>query len=37
MVIDMLPTKYDYKSTEARLYKFWDDNGYFKPTKKNHM
>jgi valyl-tRNA synthetase len=37
MVIDMLPTKYDYKSAEARLYKFWEDNGYFKPTNDPNL
>ena len=28
----MLPKTYDFKAAEARLYKFWEENGYFKPT-----
>jgi len=27
----MLPKTYDYKAAEARLYKFWEKKGYFKP------
>ncbi len=33
----MLPTKYDFKSAEARLYKFWEENGYFKPTNDPNL
>ena len=26
-----LPKIYDFKSTEERIYKMWEDNGYFSP------
>ena len=36
----MLPKIYDYEAVEARLYKFWEENGFFKPsndpTKPGH-
>ena len=28
--IDDLPTVYDAKSTEEKMYKFWEDGGYFR-------
>ena len=28
----MLPKIYDYEAVEARLYKFWEENGFFKPS-----
>ncbi len=37
MDTDMLPKKYDFKSVEARLYKFWEENGYFKPTNDPNL
>jgi len=27
-----LPKAYDYKSTEERIYHFWEQNGYFQPV-----
>ncbi len=27
-----LPKTYDFKATEERLYKWWEDNGWFKPS-----
>ena len=33
----MLPKTYDFKATEARLYKFWEENGYFKPTNDPNL
>ena len=27
-----LPKTYDFKNTEERIYKMWEDGGYFKPT-----
>ncbi|MEE9599600.1 MAG: valine--tRNA ligase, partial [Anaerolineales bacterium] len=33
----MLPKTYDFKAAEARLYKFWEDNGYFKPTNDPNL
>ena len=30
MKIEDLPTVYDAKSTEEKMYKFWEDGGYFK-------
>ncbi len=27
-----LPKTYDFESTEQRIYAWWSDNGYFKPT-----
>ena len=32
-----LPKTYDFKATEARLYKFWEENGYFKPTNDPNL
>ena len=37
MDTDMLPTKYDFEFVEARLYKFWEENGYFKPTNDPNL
>ena len=31
MTEETLAKAYDFKSTEERLYKFWEENGYFKP------
>ena len=28
--IEDLPTVYDAKSTEEKMYKFWENGGYFK-------
>lgn len=28
----MLPKTYDFSTTEQRLYRFWEDKGYFQPT-----
>ena len=33
----MLPKTYDYKSAEARLYKFWEENGFFKPSNDPNL
>ncbi len=33
----MLPKTYDFKSTETRLYKFWEEKGYFKPTNDPNL
>ena len=33
----MLPKTYDFKAAEARLYKFWEENGYFKPTNDPNL
>ena len=27
-----LSKAYDYKSTEERIYHFWEQNGYFQPV-----
>ena len=27
-----LPKAYDFKTTEQRIYDWWEANGYFKPT-----
>jgi valyl-tRNA synthetase len=27
----MLPKRYDFSTTEKRLYRMWEENGYFKP------
>ncbi len=32
MTEEALAKAYDFKSTEQRLYKFWEENGYFKPV-----
>lgn len=28
---DQMPKTYDFQSTEGRLYKWWEENGWFKP------
>ena len=28
----MISKRYDFKSVESRLYKFWEENGFFKPV-----
>lgn len=33
----MLPKTYDFRAAEARLYKFWEKNGYFKPTNDPNL
>jgi len=33
----MLPKTYDFKAAEARLYKFWEEKGYFKPTNDPNL
>ncbi|MGN1154401.1 MAG: class I tRNA ligase family protein, partial [Candidatus Gastranaerophilaceae bacterium] len=30
-----LPTKYDAQETEGRIYKFWEEGGYFKADNKS--
>src|SRR3990170_2161883 len=32
MPISPLPKAYDFKSTEKRIYAWWEQNGYFKPS-----
>jgi len=32
----MLPKTYDFDSTEKRIYKMWEENGYFKPWNDPH-
>jgi len=32
MTEETLAKAYDFKATEQRLYKFWEENGYFKPA-----
>jgi valyl-tRNA synthetase len=32
MKIQELPKTYDFKNTEADIYRMWEDGGYFKPT-----
>jgi len=32
MVITPLPKTYDFKATEERLYAWWEENGWFKPS-----
>ena len=32
MTKNTLPKTYDFKSTEERIYKMWEQGGYFKPT-----
>ena len=34
--IEDLPTVYDAKSTEEKMYKFWEDGGYFKANAKSN-
>jgi valyl-tRNA synthetase len=31
-MISNLPKTYDFKDTENRIYQFWEEGGYFKPT-----
>ncbi len=33
----MLPKTYDFKAAEARLYQFWEENGYFKPSNDPNL
>ena len=33
----MLAKTYDFKAAEARLYKFWEEKGYFKPTNDPNL
>ena len=33
--IEDMPTVYDPKSTEEKMYKFWEDGGYFKANAKS--
>ena len=33
---DTLPKAYDFAATEQRLYKWWEENGYFKPSNDPH-
>jgi valyl-tRNA synthetase len=33
----MISKRYDFKSVESRLYKFWEENGYFKPTNDPNL
>ncbi len=33
----MLPKTYDFKAAETRLYKFWEENGYFKPSNDPNL
>ena len=35
MKIDDLPTVYDPKETEEKIYKFWEDGEYFKADAKS--
>ncbi|MGE5224133.1 MAG: valine--tRNA ligase [Omnitrophica WOR_2 bacterium] len=30
--MESLPKAYDFKDTERRIYDFWEENGYFKPS-----
>ena len=32
MALSSLPKAYDFKSTEHRIYAWWEQNGYFKPA-----
>jgi valyl-tRNA synthetase len=32
MPSSVLPKTYDFKSTEKRIYRWWEERGYFKPT-----
>ena len=29
-----MPKAYDFKSTEERLYQWWEENGWFKPEAR---
>ncbi|MFC2028668.1 valine--tRNA ligase [Chloroflexota bacterium] len=31
-----LPKAYDFRSTEGRIYKMWEEGGYFKPSNDPH-
>ena len=33
----MISKRYDFKSVESRLYKFWEDNGFFKPENDPNL
>ena len=33
----MLPKTFDYYAAEARLYKFWEDSGFFKPSNDPNL
>lgn len=33
----MLPKTFDYKTAETRLYKYWEDNGFFKPENDPNL
>ena len=33
----MLPKIYDHKNVEARLYKYWEEKGFFKPTNDPNL
>jgi len=33
----MLSKRYDFRSVESRLYQFWEENGYFKPTNDPNL
>ena len=33
--IEDLPTVYDAKDTEENIYKFWEENGFFKANAKS--
>jgi len=33
----MLSKTFDFKAAEARLYKFWEEKGYFKPTNDPNL
>ena len=34
--IEDLPTVYDAKSTEEKMYKYWEDGGFFKADAKSN-
>lgn len=33
----MISKRYDFKSVESRLYKFWEENGFFKPINDPNL
>lgn len=33
----MISKRYDFKSVESKLYKFWEESGYFKPTNDPNL
>lgn len=37
MTTSTLPTKYDFKPIEKRIYKMWEDRGYFKPKNDPNL